>query len=900
MKYKWIDLQNYAGIYNGMQLNQIKIDFTKCKTNKILIRGMNGSGKSTLMDAINVNPDSNDKFIPNVEARKNICLEESGKEYIIRYIHPVTGSGARGTTKGYISKFIDGKFVELNPNGNISSCRDILYEEFNLDANFLALSQLSSENRGLVDKKPAERKKLLNNIMDILDTYNNIYKILNKKSSIFKSTINSLTYKIDSIGDETTLQLNLKAIEDRIASLEKQKDSLIESAAAIKVKMNEYLNILKINNYDAVVNELNQTNTDFKSVSAFVKNTIQKYGISDINEVESFLKHLEAQCIKLESDIENDRKQLPLLLAQRESEYKEIENKNAKLNALQSDYNYLDIKRAKQEAQNTVMEYDKIFNEMHLKNINMISKSEYDSAMESLQYLLNIGKALISNYDNELVKACVKFRSNINRDIINLKSEKNILEKTKNDLLEAEKKLYEFESMRKVASTLVNRPSECNIDTCPYIKEAVEANNKYPEAEYIELQDTINSLKSFIQESTEKIEFVEESIEVIKQLDLIDRELKSKMCFISKLPVRSDFAETFLDRLINNDSFNDITDLYKYIDCGNMIEEYKVAKQNLHNFEVEYKIYESKNEMIESILSSLESLNEKATKLANDIESINTKIKNSEMELSELKSAKDKVNILLDRVNNEYLPLIQKQEQLINTKNSLENNNIEINKLQVELNNINTSLGSINNDIKKNTNERDELKHASQLLVEYKAEYEIYSKKYSKIDKIKYYASPNTGIQTLFMELYMNKIIAIANNLLSLLFNGEFALQPFIINENEFRIPCVGSGLMHDDISSMSTAQRSMISMILSFSLLYQSSTKYNIIKLDEIDGCLDTTNRGYFTALLDNLMSLLKCEQCFIVSHNDELSSYACDLILLKMDNGHAVREGENIIWKY
>ena len=26
MKYKWIELQNYAGIYNGMQINQIKID----------------------------------------------------------------------------------------------------------------------------------------------------------------------------------------------------------------------------------------------------------------------------------------------------------------------------------------------------------------------------------------------------------------------------------------------------------------------------------------------------------------------------------------------------------------------------------------------------------------------------------------------------------------------------------------------------------------------------------------------------------------------------------------------------------------------------------------------------------------------------------------------------------
>ena len=141
MKYQWIELQNYAGIYNGMRLNQIKIDFTKCKTNKILIRGDNGSGKSTLMSAINVNPDSNDKFIPNAEARKNLCIIDNGAEYIIRYIHPVTNAG-RGTTKGYISKNINGEMVELNPNGNISSCKDILYQEFNLDSNFMALSQL--------------------------------------------------------------------------------------------------------------------------------------------------------------------------------------------------------------------------------------------------------------------------------------------------------------------------------------------------------------------------------------------------------------------------------------------------------------------------------------------------------------------------------------------------------------------------------------------------------------------------------------------------------------------------------------------------------------------------------------------------------------------------------------
>ena len=412
MKYQWIELQNYAGIYNGMRLNQIKIDFTKCKTNKILIRGDNGSGKSTLMSAINVNPDSNDKFIPNAEARKNLCIIDNGVEYIIRYIHPVTNAG-RGTTKGYISKNINGEMVELNPNGNISSCKDILYQEFNLDSNFMALSQLSSEDRGLVDRKPAERKKLLNGILNSLDTYNNIYKTLNKKSSIFRSTTNSLAYKIDSIGDETTLQLNLKSVENRITSLENKKNELIESCAAIKVEINKYLDVLKANNYDIVVNELAEVNTTVKSLNNSIKNTLSKYSIDDISKVEAFLKHLEMECVRLDSEIENDRKQLPLLLAQRESECKELEEKNSKLNALQSDYNYLDIKRAKQEAENIVNDYDKVFNEMGLRNIDLITKSEFDSAIEALEYLQSIGNALIANYDIDLVKLCVNNRNRI-------------------------------------------------------------------------------------------------------------------------------------------------------------------------------------------------------------------------------------------------------------------------------------------------------------------------------------------------------------------------------------------------------------------------------------------------------------------------------------------------------
>ena len=144
----------------------------------------------------------------------------------------------------------------------------------------------------------------------------------------------------------------------------------------------------------------------------------------------------------------------------------------------------------------------------------------------------------------------------------------------------------------------------------------------------------------------------------------------------------------------------------------------------------------------------------------------------------------------------------------------------------------------------------------------------------------------------------MNNIISVANDLLSLLFKGEFMLQPFVIDESQFRIPCIGSGLMHDDISSMSTAQKCMISMILSFSILHQSATRYNVIKLDEIDGGLDTSNRSYFITLLDKIMGMLRCEQAFIVSHNNELDTSLADIIILK-NPSHEIYNG-NIIWEY
>ena len=897
MKYKWIELQGYAGIFNGMNLTNIKIDFTQCKTNKILIKGDNGSGKSTLVNAINPNPDSGDCFIPGIEARKNLCLTNNGTDYVIRYIHPVNQNGIRGVTKAYIAKTINGQLIELNPNGNVTLCKDIIYDEFNLDSNFISLSKLSSENRGLVDNRPSDRKRIVNSILNIVEVYNGIYKKISKKVSSLKHLMNTITYKINSLGDKIKLDAELKNTEESIAKLEIEKNKTIEAIALTKLRIDEYLTILRSNNYDAIVTELNELSTHNKVLRQKIQTKITDFKIKDMNSVESFLEYLQRQIIILENDITNLKENNVSLLSQREIEFNDLKNKQERLQSLQNEYNYIDIKRIMEESTKIVNEYADIINNMGLKNIN-ITKEEFNSAMESLRYLKDLSMSLSSTYHhNELEFVIHNFEYVIN-ELTKIDKIKQEIESLKMQKDQISKQITVYESKQDLINELNNRPDNCKIDACPYIESALKASYEYPREELERYYNEFNSLETEINNKARYLDKLNIFREIVLKISSIKRELDSKMNFIRKLPVREDFKETFLERIINCDNFSDIDNLYRYIDCGNIIEKYKLALLQLEKYQSEYKLYETKNSIIQSMIQDIEYLTEKTNSMANEIENNNKQISENNSKLQEMKNIETKISLLISQINNDLKPSEERELKLKQTKEQIDASTTELNDLQDNLYKLNDILASANNNIKILNSNKEEIMHRLLQLDEYNKELEQYKVEYTKLEKIKYYSSPSTGIQTLFIQLYMNKILSNVNTLLSLLFNGEFVIQPFIINENEFRIPCMGSGLLHDDISSMSTAQKSMISMILSFAMLYQSSTNYNIIMLDEIDGGLDTSNRGMFIELLDNLMNMLNCEQCFMISHNNELNTALCDIIVLK-NTSNEIYNG-NIIWQY
>jgi DNA repair exonuclease SbcCD ATPase subunit len=135
-----------------------------------------------------------------------------------------------------------------------------------------------------------------------------------------------------------------------------------------------------------------------------------------------------------------------------------------------------------------------------------------------------------------------------------------------------------------------------------------------------------------------------------------------------------------------------------------------------------------------------------------------------------------------------------------------------------------------------------------------------------------------------------------------MLFGGEYQLLDFIINDKEFRIPFVGSGLPVDDISNGSASQVDIMGMAINLVLLYQASTHYNIARLDEVSGSLDTYNRSQFIGVLERMADVLKFDQIFCISHDSEIDNANVDMIKLKSLEAYDTTNNSsaNIIYNY
>ena len=886
-------LENYIGIYNGMGLNHIEIDFSKCIHKVLIIKGDNGTGKSTIFKALTPLADSSINFIPDKTAIKEIAYETDFQTILNIKYESVVKDGIRRPTKCYLNRLNpDGSIENLNPSNNITTAKEVIYDILGIDDNFITLSQLSANKKGLGGLKPSERKRYVNSIISSLAVFNNIHKMISTKSTVLKSIIDSYVTKLNQIGNVAIVEDAIKKDTLALKELDNKKNGLISEIATIKAELARL---------DTSGNFLN----DYKDLS--MRKIILEKEIRELPDIEEYS---EEKLIQYEKDMARYEANEEMLSSRaKEILDNELELSNnitelqIKLDSLY-DKDHMDDLNSKIESTKKELESYKPFFSL-FETYKNISEQDYETVKLVIEKFNSTVETIFQTYSETVRKESMNsLRTGKNEVILDHTEILSGLEKQLEDL-RTEKRDVEFLNNRSKDYNKI--PDDCNHKSdCPFIKDIVEAKN------LLKSRQSLYSLSTKINSTLDAIESAKNLAEenIMKTQCLY--EMKSILEYIQSM-------SKIIRKFPGTESLDSINTLYHNIEYGirlnfesvDKYQEFKNISTIVSALEDDLHSYESAKEKLISANAEIRILQEK---IDTDLKNLST-IRDSKVsvlaEIEKIRSSKLEIKSVLDsiryaKINKEKFEEVSEELQSITSKiDSMEKDTVAIKELTDRLNRRGAELSALQNtDLPALTKAIEENKYRIVLFEQYTRDSQEYGAKYNEIQMIKKYTSIH-GIQTVYMSVFMNSILNMTNALLTLLFRGRFTLQPFIINENEFNIPCADSeGRIREDISLMSDSQLSMISMLISFVLLRNSSNKYNIIKLDEVDDNLDNMNRIQFSILIEQIMIDLGFDQCLIISHNNELDLSNTDIVILKMESQEMIdslyNSGGNIVFSY
>ena len=887
-----LKLVNFIGIYNGCGREQITIDFSKCKNNIVIIKGDNGSGKSTLFKSLHPFSDPTTALVPGKNAAKIISyLMNDGSIVHIEYLYKMSSTGIR-TSTCHVRKEIPGAGItDMNPNGNVKDAKEIICQLMDIDSGIMTLAQLSSDDRGLADKTPSERKKYINSKISELDAFNDIYKKISKKSSSLKSMLNSLTSKLDAIGDTRVIQTNIGHLENQYQAMDKDKINLNIQIKETKDKLES----IKSDIGDTLVarEELGNLRTTLRNYESKIGQDTE-YSDAELVKLKSAIELKEKEKESVTKDIES-------LNTRRSKINENIMNKRVQIDSLSDDDTIETIKNQLASLKANKEMVDKRFKGLGFTKYEDVSVDEYNYAIETIDQLQNLSQTLLNCYDDNVVFD--RMALIVTGQASSTEYTLDGLESIKNKITYIEGRLDYNAKNEKIAESYDKIPKDCNnIDSCFFIKDIVEAKAElFSETTIIVYESDLKKLRQEAIEYKENLDIQTKAVANASIATSFLSLIKSSLNIITKFPIKLKYENDYdlLNNLFYSKSVGLEIDLRPYQEYQNLFIDSKSYQKDIDELEKQLMSISNSSSLIVQLREDIVSLEKEYNQISSEIQENKTKLNtlSDVIIASSLNVTRYEENLAL---YGEYKSLKNKEaelNELVEKSKDKYQESISLETKLTELNNrlgrlVNIEMGDIQAQIQK-------LKFALAQFDEYSIEYANYADEFNKVEVIKKYCSPTTGIQTLFMEMYMNKVIGISNSLLAMLFGGEFVLQPFIVNEKEFKMPVLGSGILNDDISSMSTSQICMISMILSFALLHESSSIYNIIKIDELEGGLDTQNRLAFFGVLQNLMEVLRIDQCVMISHNAELNMGFMDVIVLRNSDPTSNYKEGNVIFE-
>ena len=266
------------------------------------------------------------------------------------------------------------------------------------------------------------------------------------------------------------------------------------------------------------------------------------------------------------------------------------------------------------------------------------------------------------------------------------------------------------------------------------------------------------------------------------------------------------------------------------------------------------EVIENQQNQSKSILNTLHKLEDDNKKLKEQKESLDKMY----LELSSIVEIEKEV----EGMKNELVQLVRAYNSMNESLQTIYDKSHNLSDLKASLEVTNGRLQNLNAKFQKIQMTLNDISYAQK-------DYDALVDKQEALKYIVEAVSSNKGIPLVYIKLFLRDCKDTLNDLISDVFGDSIEVLDFIINENEFRIPYSINGSQVEDIAKASQGQKAIISLALSFALMRQAHSRWNIMLLDEMDGPLYKTDRSKFITILYKQLVAIDADQVFLISHN-------------------------------
>lgn len=888
-----LKLTNFIGIKSGLGKDVVEINFPKNTNIFTMFIGGNGSGKTTILSQLTPFKSSYDDrktlIIPGLEGEKQIDIEDNeGNIFKIRHIYSKTPAS-----------FITENDVELNENGSVRNFESIVKDKLGVDDNYFTVGKLGSNVKTFVELKDTERFNYIKNLIRPIDKYTNAYSVTMSKLKTNKEIILSLGDSLKAIGPISNIKASVKQYNDSIAEIDKNIDSCSRLSGTYDSDISKINNDLNKYNYLQLKTDCSKAEQHLKDLENTKKDFESKHATTSIAVCDDMISKANTNIEALNTSMALLNQKITTLMGNKLSNDNEIAKIKLNLSSKSTETSAnsqaiidssLKEKKALQDQLSTSALYALVTDTNAL-----LVQSYIDSFASFTQYLSN-NYGLLQSHKIVKDKTVADVIFSIDADVI-LDSKKNEIakyiaettteiDKLKSQYAQKSANLDKYEILKK-------RPIACTIDSCPFIKDALQYSNL--ENEMVELSNSIKVRNNLL----ETYNYAEDSLTDIMTFYATFKSYFSLLNSSSNIIFKVFTKDRTISEIIDHDAANDflnstiteIADANKMVASMNRIAKLdgiisqrksqlsllKESEDNHSYFEKQLSdLTNSENKFEKDIAEAKQELNIQTNSLGSE-NAIKKTYENYKEVLNNLDATNKTVTDLKASISL-YESLAKNKTELSSKKEDSERT---LKTLRSNRDSTNASVMTLLSSMAVAESDEAKLKNISSV--------------YSMQKSISAALDPRTGIPRIFTKVYLTGISEMANALLDIAYNGKFSIA-FKLENGKFIIQVKSGSNIIDDISDASQGEIALTTISISLAIIEKSLTQYNILYLDEIDGALDDSNRSNFINILNKQVSKYGIDQVFIISHNNAFDACPMNLIML---NGSDTKKADEIFMK-